>query len=265
MSKRSTKLGPLSLFSLVREARKGAGDPRPLAVAGARELVPVLARELRAGGEAAAVVEGRTHGAAAIVWVGAADENELRAASRAGIPVVAVTDEESLPYVLATDLVHVPAGQGFPVDEIAAAVARKLGEGGTSLAVRLPVLRPAVCAELIRSFSKRNGMIGAAVFVPGVDMPILTLNQARLVLRIALAYGQEIDNQRAAELLGVVGAGFGFRAIARELLDLVPVAGWAVKGAVAYTGTRAVGEAAVRYFEGRGRELSARPRRTGPR
>ena len=61
-------------------------------------------------------------------------------------------------------------------------------------------------------------------------MPLLTLNQARLVLRIALAYGQTIDNQRALELLGVVGAGFGFRAVARELLDLVPVAGWAVEG-----------------------------------
>ena len=74
---------------------------------------------------------------------------------------------------------------------------------------------------------------------------------ARLVLRIGLAHGQSVDNQRAAELVGVVGAGFAFRAVARELLDVVPFAGWAVKGAIAYTGTRAVGEAAVRYFEAR--------------
>jgi uncharacterized protein (DUF697 family) len=89
------------------------------------------------------------------------------------------------------------------------------------------------------------------VFVPGVDMPVLTLNQIRLVLRIAVAYGEEIDNRRAAELVGVVGAGFGLRAVARELLDLVPVAGWALKGGIAYTGTKAIGEAAVRYFEAR--------------
>jgi uncharacterized protein (DUF697 family) len=31
----------------------------------------------------------------------------------------------------------------------------------------------------------------------------------------------------------------------------VPVAGWLVKGGVAYTGTRAIGEAAMRYFEQR--------------
>ena len=174
-----------------------------------------------------------------------------RAASQSGIPIVAVTEAETVPYVLATDLVRVPPGSGFPVEEIAAAVARRLGEDGTSLAARLPVLRGAVCEELIRTFSKRNAIIAAAVFVPGVDMPVLTINQARLVLRIGLAYGQPVDKERAAELAGVVGAGFGFRAVARELLDVVPVAGWAVKGAVAYTGTRAVGEAAVRYFEAR--------------
>jgi len=251
MKKKSRKLGPLAIVSLVREVRRGSGDPRPLAVAGARELVPLLARELRVGGEASAVVEGRVEDAAVLVWVGAPDEDVLHEASRNGIPIVAVTDAESVPYVLATDLVRVPPGSGFPVADIAAAVARLLGEDGTSLAARLPVLRGAVCADLIRSFSKRNALIAAAVFIPGVDMPVLTLNQARLVLRIALAYGQPVDNQRAAELVGVVGAGFGFRAVARELLDFVPVAGWAVKGAIAYSGTRAIGEAAVRYFEAR--------------
>ena len=49
-------------------------------------------------------------------------------------------------------------------------------------------------------------------------------------------------------MLGVVGAAFGFRAVARELLDLVPVAGWAAKGAVAFAGTKAVGEAARRRY-----------------
>jgi uncharacterized protein (DUF697 family) len=251
VSRRKTKLGPLSFFSLVRELRRGAGDPRPLAVAGARELVPLLARELREGGESTAVVEHRVDHSAVLIWVGAPDEGELHAASRAGVPIVAVTDAETMPYVLATDLVRVPRGRGFPIEEIAAAVARRLGEDGTSLAARLPVLREAVCDELIRSFSKRNALVSAAVFIPGVDMPVLTLNQARLVLRIALAHGQEIDNKRAVELLGVVGAGLGFRAVARELLDFVPVAGWAIKGAIAYAGTKAVGEAAVRYFQER--------------
>lgn len=247
----SRKLGPLAFLSLVREVRRGSGDQRPLAVAGARELLPIIARQLREGGDAAAVVEGQLDNAAVVVWVGPPDEDALRAADRAGVPIVAVSDTDELPYVLATDIVRVPPGQGFPVAEIAHAVAHKLGEDGTALAARLPVLRRAVCDELIRSFARKNAIIAAAVFVPGVDLPVLTLNQGRLVLRIALAYGQEIDKERALELLGVVGAGFGLRTVARELLDLVPVAGWAVKGAVAYAGTKAIGEAAVRYFEAR--------------
>jgi uncharacterized protein (DUF697 family) len=248
----SRKLGPLALLSLVREVRRGSGDQRPLAVAGARELLPIIARQLREGGDPSAVVEGRIENAAVLVWVGPPDEDQLRAANRAGVPVIAISDSDEIPYVLATDIVHVPPGQGFPIDEIAHAVARKLGEDGTALAARLPVLRRAVCDELIRTFARKNAIIAAAIFIPGVDLPVLTLNQARLVLRIALAYGQEIDKDRGLELLAVLGVGFGLRTVARELLDLVPVGGWAVKGAVAYAGTRALGEAAVRYFEARG-------------
>ena len=62
MKKRKLTLTPLSIVSLLRELRRGAGDPRPLAVAGASELVPLLARELRAGGDAGAVVEGALRG-----------------------------------------------------------------------------------------------------------------------------------------------------------------------------------------------------------
>lgn len=248
---RKAKLGPLALVGLLRELRTGAGDRRPLGVAGARELVPPLARELREGGDSSAVVEGTVDAVAAVVWLGKPEEELLRRAARAGTPVVAVSDDHSLPYVLESDVVRVPAGQGFPLDEIAAAVARRLGESSVSLAARLPVLRPAVCDALIASAARRNALVAAAVFVPGVDMPVLTLNQARLVLRIALAHGETVDASRLPELLGVLGAGFGFRAAARELLDVVPVAGWALKGGVAYAGTRALGEAAVRYFAAR--------------
>jgi uncharacterized protein (DUF697 family) len=151
--------------------------------------------------------------------------------------------------VLATDIVRVEPGHGFPVDEIARAIASKLGEKATSLARRLPVLRSAVVERLIDSFSKKNGIIGAAVFIPGVDLPVLTLNQIRMVLAISAAYGLDADAQRAPELVGTIAAGLGFRSLARQLLNVVPILGWVIKGAVAYGGTRAIGEAAVRYCE----------------
>ena len=74
-SKLKRKVGPLSLVALVGEARRSANDGRPLAVAGARELVPLLARELRAGGDTTAMVEQDATGAAALIWIGAADED----------------------------------------------------------------------------------------------------------------------------------------------------------------------------------------------
>jgi uncharacterized protein (DUF697 family) len=67
------------------------------------------------------------------------------------------------------------------------------------------------------------------------------------VLRLEQASGLDPDvRERAPEILAALGAGLGFRAVARELLDLLPVAGWAIKGAVAYAGTRALGEATIR-------------------
>jgi uncharacterized protein (DUF697 family) len=240
-----------ALLGALREVRGGT-ERRPIAIGGASELVPLLARELREGGEQAAVREwsdtGASSAAAVLVWIGKADEDALRAASLAHVPIVGLTDGESLPYVLDTDLVVVRPGQGLPVLEIVRAIASALGARGAGLAARLPVLRDAVVDELIRSCARKNAVIAAAVFVPGVDMPVLTLNQVRLVLRIGQAYGREIDQTRLPELLGVVGAGLGFRTIARELLDFVPFAGWAAKGAVAYAGTKALGEAARRYF-----------------
>jgi uncharacterized protein (DUF697 family) len=241
-------IAPRALLGALREVRGGT-DRRPVAIGGARELVPLLARELREGGDSSAVREGTAVGAAVLVWIGKPDEEALREAALAHVPIVGVTEGESLPYVLDTDLVVVRPGEGLPVSRVARAIASVLGDRGAALAARLPVLRDAVVDELIRSSARKNAVIAAAIFVPGVDMPVLTLNQIRLVLRIALAYGREIDQARLPELLGVVGAGFGLRTVARELLDFVPFAGWAAKGAVAYAGTKAIGESARRYFE----------------
>ena len=91
-------------------------------------------------------------------------------------------------------------------------------------------------ARLIDNAAKQNGVVAAAVWIPGVDMPVLTALELRLVMQIAACYGHELGPDRAVELAGVVGAGFGLRAVARELLDLVPLAGWIVKGAVGLLG-----------------------------
>jgi uncharacterized protein (DUF697 family) len=252
---------PAAVLGVLKELRAGARSDQRLVVAGARELAGVLGRELVRGGVASAVVEhGPVEGAAALVHVLAAspssdEEKLLKEAARKRIPIVAVVTGPDpgghVPYVLDRNVVRVASGTGFPVDEIARRLAAVLGESGTPLAARLPVLRRAVCDELIRRISRQNGVVGVAFFVPGADLPVLTLNQIRLVLRIADAYGFEIDRERLPEVLSVIGSGLGLRAIARRSIGLVPLLGWAVKGTIAYTATRALGEAAVRYFERR--------------
>ena len=73
------------------------------------------------------------------------------------------------------------------------------------------------------------------------DLPLLALNELRLVLRIAQAYGAADDPPgRLPELAATVGVGLGLRALARA----VPGAGRPINVAVAYAGTRALGEVA---------------------
>jgi uncharacterized protein (DUF697 family) len=259
---RSKSVNPASVLSVAKAVRASAKRDHPLVVSGPPGLVQILVRDLTRGGVAAAVREqGPLKDASALVHIvagppSADDERELAEAVRLRLPVVAVVPSAAdvpghLPYVLDENVVRVAGGAGFPLEEIAERLARSLGERATPLAARLPILRPAVCDELIRRASRRNAVIGVAVFVPGADLPILTVNQIRLVLRIADAYGFEIDRERIPEVLAVVGSAFGFRALARGSIGLVPLVGWAIKGGIAFVGTRAVGEAAVRYFERR--------------
>ena len=264
-------LAPFAVVKLLRELRSKTTDRRPLVLGGARSLVDALRRELVRDGDATAVREealGAMVGAAALVYVLAGepteeDERALRAADLAGVPLLVVGPEPTtgVPYALATDVLPLRPGEGFPLEELGRRLAAKDENAAVALAARLPALRRGVVDALVARVARQNAAIAAAVFIPGVDFPVLTLNQLRLVLRIAAAYGEEIDAERLPEILGVVGTALGFRALARQALGVIPIAGWAVQGAVAYAGTRTLGEAAIRYFEARplgGRAESAR-------
>jgi uncharacterized protein (DUF697 family) len=141
------------------------------------------------------------------------------------------------------------SGRRHAQQSLGARLATADGNAAVSLAAHLPALRRAVADRLVRATARQNGVIGAVVFIPGADMPVMTMNQVRMVLKIAAAYGEELGAERVLELLSVVGAGFGLRAVGRQALDFVPGPGWALKGVVGYTGTMGLGEAALAYFE----------------
>ena len=126
---------------------------------------------------------------------------------------------------------------------------RKLPGERLGLARALDFVRDPFVKDATQGIALQNAAVAAVFFLPGTDMPVLTLNQMRLFLQIASAYNAELDIQRLKELAVVLLGGFGFRGIARRLVGLVPVLGWAVRGAVGYTGTLAVGKVAQEYFK----------------
>jgi uncharacterized protein (DUF697 family) len=265
----------MSVWSVVREFRAASEDFRPLLVGGAPEHARAIRAALVEGGDPNAVrdlsggppspydLEGARVLLYALEGPRAREEDEkvLRLAGRKNVEVVCVLvgvpqeDVPEVPYVLATDVVAVAPGEPLPLEEIAERVADRGGDLSHQLAARLPALRPAVVENIVKGFSVQNGVLGVAIFIPGADFPVLTLNQIRMVLRIAAAYGEELDRQSALEVLSVIGAGLGFRAVSRQLAGIVPGLGWAVKGGVAYAGTRAVGEAAAAFFAAGGTRM----------
>ena len=251
---------------LLQEVESSGRGQHVLAIGGAAELAPVLRQQFARGADPTAVRVGGPEGADVYVHVLVgeatdADEAVLRRARRARVPAVAVaagqTGDVAIPYVFATDVVQVSPGQGFPIEAIARAVASRLGEQGAPLAARIPLLREAVCEQLVTSLARRNGVVAAAVWIRAADLPALALNELRLVLRLAQAHGEDTGRERLPDLALALGAAFALRAVARELVDRVPAAAWAVRGAVAYAGTRALGEAALaRETFGLARSLS---------
>lgn len=140
-------------------------------------------------------------------------------------------------------------------EEVAAWLVERLRGKRLALAHNFPFLRSAVAEEAVKATALQNGLIGAVVVIPGADMPLMTLNQAKMMLQIAAAFGEQLGADRVKEVGAIVGGGFALRAIARQLLVVVPGLGWAIKGAIGYGGTIAMGKAAVAYFE-RGGDLS---------
>ncbi|WP_421572695.1 hypothetical protein M1L65_02250 [Slackia exigua] len=118
-----------------------------------------------------------------------------------------------------------------------------------SYAQAFDFVRRPLAFESVRSTAAQNAGVGLVVVIPGADMPVMTANQAKMVLEIAAAYGQPLTAERIKELAAIVGGGFAWRAVARQIIGVVPALGWAVKAGIGYGGTVAMGTAAIEYFE----------------
>ncbi len=141
------------------------------------------------------------------------------------------------------------------------------------LARTLPAFRPEVCKNIIQTISLENAIFVASTSMGNIiptplapltalaasagDLVVLTANQIRMLFMLAAAHGRDIGfKQQSAEITSILGAAFGWRSIARELVGQIPLGGGIIpKAAIAFAGTWAAGEGIV-YFYTTGRRMS---------
>lgn len=181
----------------------------------------------------------------------------LRDARERFIPAVAVSlgaDRDEVSRRLQHPLLDVVTED--EIDDLIMALGRWLIERvpgkRLALASNFKFMRRSMAEEAIKSTAFQNGIIGGVVIIPGADMPLMTANQAKMLMQVAAAYGQPLGVERIKELATVVGGGFAMRTVARQFVGLVPGFGWAVKAGIGYGGTLAMGYAAIEYFESGG-------------
>ena len=223
-------MGVRNLYKVFRESRNAAREQASLAVVGdsprASEVASLLGAQRGARG--AEVILSVSETGATISGKAVEEPGEI-----------------SLPPKYGEDL----------VDDLAPRIVRAMDEDYlVALAKGYPAFRRAVSEEVTRNNARQNAVIGALP-IPGADMPVMTANQARMVLNIAAAYGEELSMERARELLGVLAAGFGLRALSRQAVKFVPVGGWAASAVIAYAGTVAMGRSSILYFERGGQRV----------
>jgi len=209
--------------------------------------------------QALADAEVVVYGGTVVSGLDDATRSDLKVIAKAGRPKLVLLEALELPNPAITQATRVRGIDpddvlgfergAFPREMALEELAQRTNESATWLAAQLPAFRPYVLDALIEATARKNAKYAALIFIPGTDLPVLTANQMRLVLQIAAAHDQTISTDRALELLSVLGAAFGFRALAGSVVGVVPVAGWALQAAIAYSGTKALGRAAVEYFE----------------
>ena len=181
------------------------------------------------------------------------------ALTAAGVPTVTVIDVASGPMdLIARDgesarvLLSAEGGERALFATVVAAVAPL---ARVSLARHLPPLRPATFDEITEETARANAVYALTMALAEVvpllgaplnlaDIVVLTKNQLVMSYRIALAAGKQgAPRELLGELVSVIGGGFLFRQVGRELVGLMPVIGAVPKVAVAYAGTLAIARA----------------------
>ncbi len=209
----------------------------------------------------------------AVAGLRQSDRDLYRQLIATGRPVVVAVNKMDLvrrerAAVLADVRSHLDGVQVIPIsakrgDGIASELMPEVFRAAPDLAVAvgraLPAYRQLAARQVIRNAAILNAVIGAEP-IPTLDLPLLLTSQVRLVLRVAAVYGETISPERARELIVTMAGGVLLRYLGGEAAKLIPGPGWLIAAALTAASTVAIGQVAVRYFEG-GRQLTSQQMR----
>ncbi len=113
------------------------------------------------------------------------------------------------------------------------------------------VMRRRVAMRIVGTATSVSVVIGATP-LPVADLALLLPLQSAMLTSLVYVSGRGLGPRAVSEWLGAMGlnvsSALGLREAARAALKLIPGIGATISGAVAGTGTWALGVAAVRYF-----------------
>lgn len=116
------------------------------------------------------------------------------------------------------------------------------------LAQDFPEFRRTICNAIVTQSAFSASVVGA-IPIPVSDLLPITAIQTAMLLKIARAFGHQLNHERARELLPMLGLGALVREGAHRLRDRHPGKGGFIAVTVAGLWTFALGRLATRYFE----------------
>lgn len=160
-----------------------------------------------------------------------------------------------------SDIVDMDAKSGYEDFEhdLASWIVDNAPKTRAAMARTFAFMRRPLSVDAVQQAAVACGAVGAVPLIPGADMPLMIVIQARMILKISAAYGQTLSPATAVELASTIPAGYLSRGVARSVSKVLggPLA-WVSNGAIAAASTTALGMGAIKYYENGGMPDEAR-------
>ncbi|MCF0105086.1 MAG: hypothetical protein HUJ51_06885 [Eggerthellaceae bacterium] len=119
----------------------------------------------------------------------------------------------------------------------------------TSLACCFKFVRVEYCRQIIETTTIKNSALGLVKLFGVSNMPFMSLNELKMVSKIAACYGRRVNIERLAEASVTVGSAYASRGLARAVPLEPKLLRRVINASIAASTTYSLGRALVVYFE----------------